>query len=134
MWRVGQIGGADGLMRLLRSLAGGVRWRLTGQVLVAEVLLDETTAGVLSVLRDARAVGTHVSNETDAALGSQVDTFIELLGQAHGHGGGEMKLPARLLLERAGRERRLWPLLSVLLFDRSEEHTSELQSHSFISY
>ena len=53
----------------------------------------------------SHAVGAHIGDEADG-LAVDVDAFVEPLRDAHGVGGREAELAARLLLQRRGGERR----------------------------
>ena len=77
-------------------------------------------AGLERFVRDARAVGAHVGDESDRSLLAQFHALIQALGQHHGPLGGVMEAKAGLLLQRAGgegRRRFLLPLFLLHLAD-----------------
>ena len=105
--RARRIGRPNRLVRLLRALlllatpeAGRI-----GQVARAELALDPAARALRRVNGDAGGVGTHVGDQTERALGAQVDTLVELLGGAHGALGGEAESLGGFLLERGSGER-----------------------------
>ena len=90
--------GPDGFVRFLRVLdLAAVRARLVGKVVVAVLPANGAARGGDRLLRQVRAVGSHVR---DVAL------FVQPLGDGHRARRGEPKLPARLLLQCRGREGR----------------------------
>ena len=93
-------GGADRLVRFLRVLhLAAVRARLGGQVLVAVLLADRGARRGDRLLRQVRAVGSHVGD---------VAALVEPLRDRHRARRREAQLAARLLLQRRRRERRAW--------------------------
>src|SRR5205085_7721651 len=96
---------------------------VTGAVLGDDVL----AAGGDGLLGDARAVGAHVRDQGDRALGPQLDAFVELLGDTHRPRGAEVQAQAALLLQRAGRERRRRLVLAVLLRHLADDVAGVLQ-------
>ena len=85
-------------------------------------------------LRHARRIGTHVRDETDLALGPDVDALVQVLRETHGALGPEAELLRRFLLERAGREwrRRILATLTTLYFG-DREHPDQLPARSSAS-
>ena len=76
-------------MRLLGTpfLAEDVRF--SRHVLIAELFTDELAYGADRIFAEVERIGTHVSNQADAAFGADVHAFIELLGDSHGARGAE---------------------------------------------
>ena len=66
---------------------------------------NKFTGFLLGILRNVDAVGTHVGNQTDGTFGTEVDTFIELLGHHHGFFGRKPQLARSLLLHRTSGKR-----------------------------
>ena len=74
--------------------------------------------------RDAHRVGAHVGDEAD---GLAADSFVELLGDAHGTRGAHAEPVARRLLEGAGGERRHGPAALLALRHRSDGELRALE-------
>ncbi len=115
--RVGDIRRANSFVRLLGAFAGCVAIGILRQVRLAITGSNMVATRLERILADPRAVGAHVSNETDRTLAAQFNAFIKPLGQHHGFLGRGMQPIAGLLLEGARRERRRRLLLAFLLLD-----------------
>ena len=112
---------ADRLVRLLGALrAGLVDPALAGPVALAEAVLDDALGLGHRDARDRRRVGPHVGDQADVPVRG-VDALVQPLGDAHRPLGAEAELAARLLLERAGRERRRGVALRLALGDRLDD-------------
>ena len=99
-------GRPDRLVRLLGALrAGLVDAALAGAVALAEAVADQLLRLGHRDARDRGRVRPHVGDEADVAVG-RVDALVQPLGDAHRPLGAEAELAARLLLQRAGGERR----------------------------
>src|SRR5690606_24154821 len=95
-----------GLVGLLGAGARAVRGRLGRPELGPVLLVDHPLGLFLRALRNVGGVGAHVRDETDGAFAAQAETFIQLLGHVHRLAGRKAQLAGRLLLQRAGGERR----------------------------
>ncbi|OPZ01303.1 MAG: hypothetical protein BWZ09_02745 [Alphaproteobacteria bacterium ADurb.BinA305] len=93
-------------MRLLCALARLEGARGLGEELGPPALGDVGAHVVERVLRDAHGVGAHVGDQTDGALGADVDPLVELLGDSHRAPVAETELARGILLQRGGDERR----------------------------
>ena len=98
------IRGTDGLMGILRFLAGLEIPGLGGIILAAVIADDVILCGGDGFGGNSEGVGTHIGDETDAALSRYVDAFIQLLGDGHGPPRGHIQAPGSLLLQRGGDE------------------------------
>ena len=86
-----------GLLRILRFVLEGAR-------LIRDILLAVTFRDHVANLGDGNVgqrhrVGTHVGNQADLAFARQLDTFIELLRNAHRALRVEAELTRRFLLQ-----------------------------------
>src|SRR5581483_4990528 len=98
---------ADGFVGLLRPAAAGlVHTRPVGHVGLAPLIPNEVARLALGHAGDVQGVGTHVGDEADRPARPQVHTLVQLLRNGHGALGRKAELAARLLLQRAGGERR----------------------------
>ncbi len=101
-------GRADGFMRFLRIL----RFRFVDARLVGDFSLAVQPGGDLANLldrfgRERYRVRAHVGDEADATfVTTYVETFIQLLRQAHGSPRVEAELARGFLLQCGGGERR----------------------------
>ena len=103
-------GGADRLMGLLRIAGLGAELpRPLAQILLAVEALHTAAGGADRLIRKMNRIGSHVSDET---------AFVEALGAAHRLPRREAQLAVRLLLQRAGGERRHRLSHRWLLFHR----------------
>src|SRR5690606_19092401 len=80
------------------------------------VLGDLAAAGGERLARELHAVRAHVGDQADG-LAVEIDPLVQALGGAHGAIGAEAELARRLLLQGAGRERRRWVALDLLLLE-----------------
>ena len=122
-----QVGGPDGLVSLLRVLAGGIADRLGRQVLLSVLGRDQVAHRLHRFLRDAEAVGSHVGDQSDRTGAVHVDALVELLGDLHGPLAGEPHADRRLLLQRAGLERGISLVGLVGLIDSRDDITGRGQ-------
>src|SRR6478736_898803 len=110
---------ANGLVRFLSVLdLVLVDPRSLRQVLLAIELADRAACGRNGRLRQRRAVGTHVRDET---------VFVEALRGAHGARRREAQLATRLLLQGRGHERRCRAAPIGLTLDRRNACFAGLQ-------
>ena len=122
-----QFGGPDGLVSFLRVLAGGIANRLGRQVLLSVLGRDQVTHRLHRFLRDAKAVSSHVGDQSDRPGAIHVDPLVELLRDLHGSLAGEPHADRRLLLQGAGLERRIRLVGLVGLIDSRDEITGRGQ-------
>src|SRR4030042_3485365 len=73
-----------GLMGLLSAFTAFIDIWPGGKIFRAKGLFYRLSDGCHSLGAKTRRVSTHIGNETDRPLLTQVYSFIELLGQAHG--------------------------------------------------
>src|SRR6185503_17889173 len=100
--------------------AVAVKLRRSTDELGAEERAQILTRLLRGTLRDARRVRAHVRDETDRALGADLDALVEILRDAHRALRSERELLRGFLLERGRRERRrriLAPLAALHLGD-----------------
>ena len=125
--RVGQLPGggkalasrANRLVRLLGVLRlARIRARLRGDVVRAVELCGGRARRFQALGRQRGGVRTHVGD---------VAVFVQALRDTHRAGGGEVQLPARLLLQRRGHKRRVWPARIRLLLDVRNAHIPVFQ-------
>ncbi len=100
------VGGSNGLVSLLRALAGTVDIWLGRQILRAEILFDIFGSLLLCLGSDIERVGTHIGDQAHRAFPATFDALVELLGQAHGLRGAELQMAAGSLLQSTGDEGR----------------------------
>ena len=65
----------NGLMGFLRRASTLEEVWLLREILLSELLLDETPAPAQRILRNVERVGTHIGDQADGAI-AQIDTFI----------------------------------------------------------
>ena len=111
------VGGTDGFVGVLGSRLGLEPAGSGGQILLTVPGGHEGAGGGDGLLGDAQGVGTHVGDQTHGAFPFDVHAFVELLGDGHGPAGTHVQLPAGLLLEGAGDERRSGGTAFVLALD-----------------
>ena len=68
---------------------------VSGTILRAEALADQSANFVERVVGDARRIGTHVGDKTDRAFLAELDAFIQLLREHHGALDAEAELARR---------------------------------------
>jgi hypothetical protein len=124
--------GADALVRVLRVrlLGAAVQLQPRRQVVGAEQRAQVVLRRRRRALGDARRVGPHVRDETDRALGAEVDALVQVLRQAHRALRAVAELLRALLLQRRGGERRLWilaPLAPLHVGDREDVAPLEIR-------
>ena len=110
-------GRTDGLMGFLRVLG----LRLVEVGLFRHDILAILTGNHLanfakSILRQRHRIGSHVGNQALIAA-TGIDTFIQLLGDAHGALGGIAQATGRLLLQCRGDKRWLGTAAALALGD-----------------
>ena len=93
-------------MGVLRVLLALVDDRLFRKISVAVYVRHVRTNHLHRVIGDARGVGTHVGDQTDAPSSPEFDAFVEPLREHHRLLHGEAQLARRFLLQLAGGERR----------------------------
>jgi hypothetical protein len=71
---------------------------------LAEALIDQAQGFLGGFVGNAGGVRAHVGDQAHGFTGSQVDSFIELLGHHHGLFGRKAQFADGLLLEFAGDE------------------------------
>ncbi len=113
---VAHVGRPDGFVRLLGAhiLLGGVCVGGVGKVVLGVVPLDERAHRRDRGVGDADGVGSHVGDQTDGALVTDVDALVQVLGRAHGAARGEAEALGGFLLQGARGERRRRPLAALL--------------------
>src|SRR3954468_22449829 len=112
-----RIGGTDALVRVLRVLfVRAVELWTRGEELLAEERAQVVARLTGGDLRDTSRVRSHISDETDRAFITYLNTLIEILGHAHRSLGAERELLRGFLLQRRRRERRgrILPALASL--------------------
>ena len=113
------IGGANGFVGLLgAAVAAAVGAGLFRHVLGAKPLVEVASRHFDRVRREVGGVGSHVCDETDAALVGQVDALVELLCDSHRAVGRHAQSAAGRLLQCAGDERRVGPRAGPCDVDR----------------
>src|SRR5215831_19010389 len=112
---VAELGGSNRLVRLLGAPPRAVGRRSLRYVFVADAGDDPAAGRGLRLPRDPDRVGSHVRDQALGALGPEVDSLVELLGDRHGLARREAKLLAGLLLQGGGDERgrRIAPPLAA---------------------
>ncbi len=105
-------------MGILGALFRAESIGLSGQVIFAVLPMDILADGRQSIRGDARRIGSHIGDQTDGTLVSQLNSFIELLRQLHRAPGLKSELTRRFLLQlaRHERRRRIAPALFLLDF------------------
>src|SRR5256712_6093823 len=121
------LGGSDRLVRLLGAPARAVCGRRVGHVIESEPSRDPLPRLRLRFARHADPVGAHIVDDALRALGSEVDPLVELLGDRHRLLRGEAELPARLLLQGRGDERRHRAPAALAARDRLDEEPGVLE-------
>jgi hypothetical protein len=107
------------ILRVLRFVVG-VEARRIGQVRLAIHHLDILARLFRGRRRHARRVGAHVGDETYGALVADLYSFVEILRQSHRALRSEAEFFCRVLLQRAGRERRRRIFPPLTAFDLSD--------------
>ncbi len=110
---------SDALVRILRTWAHLAGPRPT-DVLVPVLLLDPSLDLGLGFGRDARRVGTHIGDQTRRAFVPELDTFVEVLGHAHGAAWRKTQPARGILLQRRGDVRQIGALGAALLLDADD--------------
>lgn len=108
---------ANGFVGILTGLLGLVGPRLFRDVFGTVVGRNEIPRGLDHVVVDTDRVGTHVGDETDVALVTHIEAFIELLGQHHRLLGTKIEFTDAFLLHRRRRKRRLRLTFTLAFFD-----------------
>ena len=111
------IGGADSLVGVLRARLGLEAARLAGIIALAIAGDDIVARGVQRLLAQTQGVGTHIGDETHAAVTGYFDALIELLGDGHGALGRHVQAARCLLLQRGGDEGRRGAFLLFAALD-----------------
>ena len=112
------IGRADRLVRVLRTVLGAERARLARIERIAVLLTDERSRSRGRIVRQAERVGTHISDQTGETVALQFNTFVQLLRDAHGAAGHHIELAGSLLLQGRGGKRRRSRLALLTALDR----------------
>ena len=71
-----------------------------------ESLADQFEGFLGCFRRNSGGIGSHIGDQTDRFARSQIDAFIQLLGNDHGFFGGKSELSNAFLLKFAGGKRR----------------------------
>ena len=98
-----KVDGADGLVRVLRALFGGVAVGLCGRILFAVSLLYELYGARLRLLRHAHRVRSYIGYERDV-VAAHVHAFVEVLRHEHGFWRGHAVFVGGVLLQRRSGE------------------------------
>ena len=124
---IGQIGRPNRLVGFLGALARLVRVRLRGQIRLPVSRSDVIADHLQGVIRNARAVGTHVGNEGDRSLAAHLHALIELLGEIHRDPRRQAQPLVGGLLQSRRRERGGCPAVLVLLVHLRDDVSSGIQ-------
>src|SRR5271163_3850557 len=115
-------GRANCFMRALRLLAGFIKVRLIGNIFFAVTRDDMVADGLERLVRHARRIGAHISDEADRALLAKLDALVQLLRDLHRAPRLIVQLARRLLLQaprdrdpRSGLGRPILLALSITL-------------------
>ena len=108
-------------MRLLRRFPRLVGIGRFGQKFLAEIFADQLAHLGQRIVGNLGRVGTHVGDESDRAFfASQIDAFIQALGDHHGALHAEAQLARGVLLELAGGEGRCRTAAALARIDRAD--------------
>src|SRR5271157_6616758 len=107
--------GPNGFVCVLRIFLRLVRVRRFGQELRAVAACDQLAHFAQRLVRNTGRVGTHIRDESDRALVTEIDAFVEALRDDHGAFHAEAQLARRVLLELAGGEWRCWTAPALAL-------------------
>ena len=113
----GYIRRADGLVGVLGA---GLRFeaaRLFRAVGRTVSFLNEAPRGSHRLIRQAQGVGTHIADQTDAAVAGDLDAFVELLRHRHGAPRRHVQAAGGLLLQGGGDKGRRGRALFLRAFD-----------------
>ena len=91
--------------------------KVVPQIFLSEIVGDILCGSCFCFCRDTDGVGSQIGDETRGTALSDVDTFIQLLGNHHGLLGIEVQLVGCLLLQAAGGEGCVGLLQSGLVHD-----------------
>src|SRR5262245_55788102 len=124
---------SDRLVGVLGVLLRAIEDRLLGKELRAIARFHARTNRLQRVVRDAGRIGPHVGDETHRAVGSELDAFIEPLGDLHRPLHPEAQLLEGLLLQLRGDEGRHGVAAPLLALDprHAEAPRLEVAAHGF---
>ena len=111
------IRGTYGLVRILRAGLGLEMAGCCRAVALSVARCDIRARRAERLVRKTQRVGTHVGDETHAALSAYLHALIELLRDGHGAARRHAEAARRLLLQRGGDERRRGRLLLFAALD-----------------
>ena len=93
-------------MGILGRFFIGIKMGFSGDIFLAEFVLDIISDSRQGLLGNPGGIGPHIGDQTDQSLIPHLDPFIEFLGQKHGLFGRKTQFSKGLLLHLAGGKRR----------------------------
>src|SRR5262249_34483882 len=108
-------------VRLLGGFSRAVKIGLIREIILAIAPIDIVADRGQRVVRYARRVSAHISNESDGTLVAQLDALVELLRNLHGARGRVIQFARSLLLQTRGDEWRSGAAANLLALDFADD-------------